>query len=91
MGIGELGDDAGRVIRPIWLPPYSVNQRLPSGPAVIPSGSLLAVGTGELGDDAGRVIRPILLPSDSVNQRLPSGPAVMPSGLAAGRGDRRTR
>ena len=41
------------VIRPILLPPFSVNQRLPSGPAVMPVGSLLAVGNRELGDDAG--------------------------------------
>ena len=34
--VGELGDDAAGVIRPIWLPSASVNQRLPSGPAVIP-------------------------------------------------------
>jgi hypothetical protein len=33
------------VTRPILLPLASVNQRLPSGPAVIPTGSLLAVGT----------------------------------------------
>jgi hypothetical protein len=32
------------VIRPILLPLFSVNQRLPSGPAVIPSGLLEAVG-----------------------------------------------
>ena len=31
------------VIRPIWLPLNSVNQRLPSGPAVMPSGPLPAV------------------------------------------------
>ena len=28
------------VIRPIWLPLNSVNQRLPSGPAAMPQGSL---------------------------------------------------
>src|SRR5207253_1175065 len=33
------------VTRPILLTPASVNQRLPSGPAVIPRGVLLAVGT----------------------------------------------
>ena len=31
-------------MRPILLPACSVNQRLPSGPAVIPAGSLFAVG-----------------------------------------------
>ena len=34
------------VIRPIWLASSSVNQRLPSGPAVIQSGRLPAVGMG---------------------------------------------
>ena len=38
------------MISPILLPPISVNQRLPSGPAVIPEGMLPAVGIGELGD-----------------------------------------
>ena len=38
------------MIRPILSPPYSVNQRLPSGPAAIPSGSLPAVGIGNSGD-----------------------------------------
>ena len=35
-----------RVSRPIWLPELSVNQRLPSGPAVIPKGALLGVMPG---------------------------------------------
>jgi riboflavin biosynthesis pyrimidine reductase len=34
------------VIRPILLPLFSVNQRLPSGPAVMKSGPLPPVGTG---------------------------------------------
>src|SRR2546422_80928 len=34
------------VIRPILSPTASVNHRFPSGPAVIPTGSLLAVGMG---------------------------------------------
>ena len=60
-----------------------MNQRLPSGPAVIPMGWALAVGTGNsvMAWVAGLII-PILLPHASVNQRLPSGPAVIPSGLA---------
>src|SRR5260370_25531169 len=69
-------------MRPILLAFSSVNQRdLPSGPAVMPSGLLLAVGMPKnpvklpLG-----VMRPMALPSNSVNHRLPSGPAVMPSG-----------
>jgi hypothetical protein len=35
-----------RLISPTSLPSISVNQRLPSGPLVIPKGSPLAVGTG---------------------------------------------
>ena len=60
------------------MPPYSVNQRLPSGPAVMPCGLLLAVSAAanSVMVPAG-VIRPILLPPSSVNQRLPSGPAVI--------------
>ena len=38
------------LIRPILLPLDSVNQRLPSGPAVIPLGAA-GRGDGELGDD----------------------------------------
>src|SRR6266851_4791460 len=78
------------VMRPILLPWYSMNQRLPSGPAVIVIGSLPAVG---MGNSAVMVplglMRPILLPLNSVNQRLPSGPAVIPSGelLAVGTGN----
>ena len=55
-----------------------MNQRLPSGPAVIPTG-FGAAGSGELGDGIGcRVDLPIWLTASSVNQRLPSGPAVIP-------------
>ena len=69
------------VIRPIRSPNSSVNQRLPSGPAVIPTGLLPAVMpvANSVTAPAG-VIRPIRLPTCSVNQRLPSGPAVIPSG-----------
>ena len=58
-----------------------MNQRLPSGPAAIPSGKLSAGMPAEnsVTTPAG-VIRPIRLPSSSVNQRLPSGPAVISSG-----------
>src|SRR3954470_16927972 len=65
-------------IRPMRLTPYSANQRLPSGPAAIPHGALLAEMPVEnsviwpLG-----VIRPTRLPLPSVNQRLPSGPAAI--------------
>ncbi len=68
------------LIIPILLAPSSVNQRLPSGPAVIPSGPELAVGmvNSVMAWVVGLII-PIALPPDSVNQRLPSGPAVIPS------------
>src|SRR6266700_3304691 len=69
------------VMRPILLPSTSVNQRLPSGPAVIPSGVLLPFERGNSLMVPPGLMRPILLPSISVNQRLPSGPAVIPSGL----------
>ncbi len=65
------------VLFPIWLPSISVNQRLPSGPVVIPPGSEAAVGTGNSVTTPAVVIRPMLLPTSSVNQRLPSGPAVI--------------
>src|SRR5215813_8410574 len=64
------------VIRPILLPSYSVNQRLPSGPAVIPLSWLASVRTSNSVSVPLGVIYPILLPA--VNQRLPSGPAVIP-------------
>ena len=38
------------LIIPIWLARLSVNQRLPSGPVVIPWGQLYGRGDGELGD-----------------------------------------
>jgi hypothetical protein len=47
------------VMRPILLPPYSVNQSAPSGPAVIDCGSLLAVGTGYSVIAPAVVMRPI--------------------------------
>src|SRR5262245_29542475 len=67
--------------RPILLREKSVNQRLPSGLAAIPSGPGRPTGGSEnfVMTPAG-VIRPILSPLNSVNQRLPSGPAVMPVG-----------
>src|SRR5712691_8391664 len=77
------------VMRPIWFPPDSVNQRLPSGPAVmlegpaVIPGPLAPVGRGNSLMLPPGVMRPILLALYSVNQRLPSEPAVMPSGLLA--------
>jgi hypothetical protein len=59
--------------RPMLLPISSTNQKAPSGPTVIPPGSLFAVGTGN------SVIvlpasRAILLAANSSNHRSPSGP-----------------
>ena len=52
-GRGEVGlivrPAEETVTRPIWLEPLSVNQRLPSGPTVIPKGTLAAVGMGNMG------------------------------------------
>src|SRR5713101_8651302 len=62
---------------PILLPENSVNQRLPSGPVVMPNGLLLAVGMKNSVTAPAVVMRPILLASYSVNQRFPSGPAAM--------------
>jgi hypothetical protein len=55
------------VIRPTLLAPASVNQRLPSGPSVIPEGRLLAVGIGYSVTAPAGVILPTLLPLYSVN------------------------
>src|SRR6266516_3380062 len=65
------------VMRPITSRAFSVNQRLPSDPAVIPTKPLLTVGTGNSVMAPEGLIRPILLSSLSVNQRLPSGPAMI--------------
>ena len=47
LGVGNSVTTPAVVIRPILLcPRSSVNQRLPSGPAVMPSGPLAAVGIG---------------------------------------------
>jgi len=72
------------VIRPILLPASSVNQSLPSGPAVMPFEVLAAVwmeNSSAAVMTPAVVMRPILLLAPSVNQSLPSGPAVMPAGL----------
>src|SRR2546428_13363266 len=71
------------VMRPILLPRSSVNQRLLSGPAVIPNGTPGVVSGNSAMAPVG-VMRPILLLTSSVNQRLPSGPAAV--GRAPGRG-----
>jgi hypothetical protein len=74
------------VMRPILLPPPSVNHSAPSGPATMLSGKLFAVGIVNSVTTPAVVIRPILLPLASVNQSAPSGPAAMASGrpLAVG-------
>src|SRR5260370_10839773 len=74
------------VIRSMLFPVSSVNHRLPSGPVVMPSGSLGVVGIGNWVIAPLVVIRPILFPEDSVNQTLPSGPRVMPKGALLGAG-----
>src|SRR2546426_1013498 len=75
-----LSFDAGTgasVMRPMLFPKSSVNQSLPSGPAVMPMGRLPLVGTENSVTVPVTVIRPILSSFGSVNQSLPSGPAVM--------------
>src|SRR6185437_6969868 len=69
-------------IRPILFAPplYSVNHKAPSGPVVIASAPLSAVGILYSVILPVVVMRPILFPFDSANQSLPSGPLVMPIG-----------
>src|SRR5262245_28658421 len=71
------------VMLPIWLPSESVNQRLPSGPAVISKDVVKLMGSWNSVKAPDGVICPILPGPDSVNQRLglPVGPAVMPQGM----------
>ena len=76
-------------MRPILAAEYSVNQRLPSGAYVIPTGTLSAVGMGNSVITPPGVIRPIWLPLFSVNQRLPSGLAAIQHRMAAARGNRK--
>src|SRR5438132_10054401 len=68
------------------LVPLSVNQMLPSGPAVMPMGLLPAVGIGYSVMAPDLVILPTLFPMSSVNQTLPSRPAAMPNGKLPGVG-----
>src|SRR5262245_13145580 len=82
------------VIRPTCLSRFLRNQRLPSGPAAIPSRVRTLLETensprsspGTMGGwsyprESNRAdIFPILLESTSVNQRWPSGPDVIPNG-----------
>src|SRR5262249_39256362 len=75
------------VIRPI-RPASSVNQTLPSGPAVMPAGRLAAVRSVNswivtLNPPVPMAARPILFPGPPRNQIAPSGPAAMPHGVLA--------
>src|SRR6188768_4060214 len=67
------------VILASLLARFSVNQRLPSGPAMMPWTPAAAVGTANVVIAPAVVIRPIWLLPASVNQRLPSGPTAMSS------------
>src|SRR6185312_17119918 len=62
----------------------SVNQTLPSGPALIPFGCA-AVGNSLKAPDT--VIRPMRLGNGSVNHSAPSGPAAMLAGSVPGAGN----
>ena len=77
VGIGNSVMASEVVIRPILLPPISVNQSAPSGPAVMPPGLPLVGNSLTIPPGA---IRPILFPLTSVNQMPPSGPDAMLSG-----------
>src|SRR3989442_10404773 len=83
VGMGKRVTGPGGVIRPILLAVDSVNQRLPSGPPVMPPG-LLPMGMGNSKMNAGitglgGVVNPTWLCPGSVNQRLPPAPAVIAS------------
>src|SRR5260370_26374792 len=82
------------VIRPILSPLFSANQTLPSGPAVMPSGSQpnlfpQVLGSGNKVELPPVLVRPMLFPKAKVNHRLPSAPAVIPTGplLSVGTGN----
>src|SRR5258708_1229020 len=66
-------------IRPMRLSANSVNQRLPSGPAVIPSGSLVGVESGNSMTLSPDIICPMLPVALSVNQSVLLGPEVISS------------
>src|SRR2546426_12561345 len=73
--------------RPIRLPKASVNQRLPSGPAVIPNGPLLGVGSGNsaMGPAVGMRGRKLVALA-SGEQLVACGPIVIPAGWLGGGG-----
>ena len=64
-------------MRPILLALSSVNQMLPSGPAAMPNGVLLATGRTNSVMVPFVAIRPILLPAASANHSAPSPPAAI--------------
>jgi hypothetical protein len=69
------------VMRPTLSLSSSVNQRFPSGPAVMSGRWLLIPGArGNSATEPPAAMRPMLLAMDSVNQRVPSGNFVMPVG-----------
>ena len=75
---------------PSAMPPNSVNQRAPSGPAVIPVGTPAwespTVYRVIAPEGVTRSIDPLRFESEptSVNQRLPSGPCVIPAVMLTG-------
>src|SRR5437764_3869202 len=68
------------VTRPILLPLFSTNHKLPSGPAVMAYGPLEPVGMANSVIVPEGVIRAILFAPTSVNHTFPSGPVVTPRG-----------
>ena len=66
------------VIFPMFRPASSVNQRFPSGIAVMSHGWASGVGISYSVIVPVGVIFPIWLANRSVNQRLPSAPSVIP-------------
>src|SRR5437773_12089035 len=75
-GGGVTGGPA-KTTRPILLLLDSVNQRLPSGPTVIPIGPLPGVAAGSSGVAAVGALRPTLVSQCSLNQAVRAGTAVM--------------
>ena len=68
------------VMRPTLCTLGSVNQRLPSGPAVMSNG-LPVTGKGNSVMTPAVVMRPMRFPNCSVNHRCPSGPVTISAGL----------
>src|ERR1700682_1016974 len=71
--------DPSAAMRPSLPPAASPNQRAPSGPRMIPWGSLPGDGIGNSVRVPVGVIRPTRLAARSMNQRLPSLPGVISS------------